>query len=201
MNGLRLRDPAVLVAFGGRKRSGKDAAAEVLERSHDFHRESFSVAIDLAAREMDPIITSRGPRLIRYTEYVDEVCRGDFTLAKEHPEVRRFLEQVGGFGRSIDPTVWLDRAEKRVVDTLSMGQSFALTGVRFPNELEMVHAHGGLAIWISRPGHEDTTSTAVTETSVGPDDFEVVLVNDGTLEDLAQLVEATYAEHFNRNQS
>ncbi len=184
-----------LIGFGGLKRAGKDAAAWTLEHFHGFHRESFSVAIDLAARELNPVIEQRDGRLVHYIEYVDLICSGDFTLAKEHPEVRRFLEQVGGFGRSIDPEVWLDRAEKRVLEITGSGQGFALTGVRFPNEIEMIHRHGGLTIWISRPGHEDTTSTAVTETSVGPEDFDVVLVNEGSLEDLSWLVQATYAEY------
>jgi hypothetical protein len=185
-----------LVGFGGRKRSGKDAAAWTLEHFYGFHRESFSVAIDLAAREFDPIIEQRDGRLVHYAEYVDEVCNGDFTLAKEHLEVRRFLEKVGGFGRSIVPDVWVNRAEQRVVDTLATGKNFALTGVRFPEEIAMVRRHGGLSIWISRPGYEDLSSTEVTENSVGPEDFDLVIVNEGTLDDLSWLVQAAYIERF-----
>lgn len=185
-----------LVGFGGRKGAGKDAAAWALEHFYGFHRESFSVSIDLAARGMNPIIDQIDGRFVHYDEYVDQVCRGDFTLAKEHPEVRRFLEQTGGFGRSIIPNLWVDRAEERVVERMATGQSFALTGVRFPEEIEMVRRHGGFTIWISRPGHEDLSSTAVTENSVGPEDFDLVIVNDGTLEDLSWLVQAAYVERF-----
>lgn len=188
-----------LIGFGGRKGAGKDAAAWTLEHFYGFHRESFSVSIDLAARGMNPIIDQIDGRLVHYDEYVDVVCRGDFTLAKEHPEVRRFLEQTGGFGRSIVPSLWVDRAEERVVERMAAGQSFAITGVRFPEEIQMVRRHGGFTIWISRPGHEDLSSTAVTENSVGPEDFDLVIVNDGTLEDLSWLVQAAYVERFSNS--
>lgn len=190
-----INTPAVLIGFGGRKRAGKDAAAEVLEQRFGFYRESVSLAIDLATRELNPIIDQLEGRPVRYDEYVDVVCQGDFTLAKKHPEVRRFLEQTGGFGRSIAPNIWIDRAEERVIERMTAGQNFALTGVRFPEEIEMVRRHGGLNIWISRPDHEDTSSTAITETSVGPEDFDLVIVNDGTLDQLATRVEAAYIEH------
>lgn len=38
-----------IIGFGGRKGAGKDAAAWTLEHLYGFHRESVSVAIDLAA--------------------------------------------------------------------------------------------------------------------------------------------------------
>jgi len=49
----------------------------------------------------------------------------------------------------------------------------------------MVKALSGRAVWVTRPGYEQTGSHA-SENSVSPDDFDQVLVNDGTLEDLAQ---------------
>lgn len=192
-----------LIGFGGRKGAGKDAAAWTLESFYGFHRESFSVSIDLAVRELNPIIEhelQRHPpyiyKPIHYDEYVDRVCQGNFTRAKEHPEVRRLLDQTGSFGRSIVPSLWIDRAEERVVERMASGQSFAITGVRFPEEIEMVRRHGGFTIWISRPGHEDLSNTAMTENSVGPEDFDQVIVNNGSLYDLSWLVQASYIERF-----
>lgn len=175
-----------LVGFGGYKESGKDAAADALVATLGFEKDSVSLAIDAAARGVNPIIEYRGGLPVHYGTYVDKVCGGDFTLAKENPEVRRFLQKIGALGRSVRESVWTDRAEERMLQTLHAGGNYALTGVRFPIEIEMVRRNGGLLVWISRPDAEDRSDTDVTENSVGPDDFDVMILNDGTLEQLRE---------------
>lgn len=172
-----------LYGFGGFKGSGKDEAAIGLE-SIGFARVNMSAPMDEAARMTNPIITYINGRAIHYVEYRDDICGGDYALAKEHPEVRRFLREIGGFGRKVKPSYWVGEAQKTVAGLLDDGVSVALTGTRFPAELEMVRALGGLLVWVSRPGYEDGSDTHITESSVSEDDFDVVLVNDGSIADL-----------------
>lgn len=183
--------------FGGLKKSGKDTAAEILRDSHHFTVASVSAPIDAAAREINPVITidyARNGRLIRYTEYVDRVCGGDFTKAKENHFVRDFLRQLGDFARSVDEEVWTKRIRESIQEEIQNGRGYALTGIRFPKEIELVRELGGTLIWITRPGVEDTTDTHSTETSVGPDDFDIVIENTGTIAELQHIVRLLHTQ-------
>ena len=174
-----------LIGLGGLKESGKDSAAEALVDELGWRKDSVSLAIDSFTRLVDPFVDiapNRPP--MRYSQYVDEACKGNFDLAKQHPEVRRVLQAVGSAVRTIDPEAWSSRAEQRMLETLSAGGRYALTGVRFQTEIEVIRRHGGLLVWVSRPDHDDHSDTDVTENSVGPEDFDIVIVNDGTLEEL-----------------
>lgn len=184
-----------LIGLGGLKESGKDSAAKALVDELGWRKDSVSLAIDSFTRLVDPFVlvdADRGCRLVRYSEYVDSetYCGGDFDLAKKHPEIRRLLQAVGGSVRTVDAEAWSSRAEQRMVETLSAGGGYAMTGVRFQTEIDVVRRHGGLLVWVSRPDHDDHSDTDVTENSVGPEDFDIVIVNDGTLEELrAQILD------------
>lgn len=180
-----------LIGLGGLKESGKDSAAEALVDELGWRKDSVSLAIDSFTRLIDPFVDiAQGQPPMRYSQYVDEACKGDFDLSKQHPEVRRVLQAVGSAVRTIDPEAWSSRAEQRMLETLSAGGSYALTGVRFQTEIEVIRRNGGLLVWVSRPDHDDHSDTDVTENSVGPEDFDIVIVNDGTLEELhAQILD------------
>lgn len=176
--------------FGGYKRSGKDAAVDELESAYGFARTGMSTPIDEAARILNPIIThAPDGRPIHYIEFNDVVCHGDYTLAKEDAEFRRFLKALGAdLGREIDANLWVNKVRATINASLDRGVPIALTGTRFPNELELIRSMGGVLVWVSRPGVEDSTDTHSTESSVAPEDFDHVIVNDGTLEDLYKKV-------------
>lgn len=184
----RTSGPHTLFGFGGFKGSGKDAAAEALVSVFGFRKDSVSLAIDAAVRQLDPIVDFDASGPLRYSHYVDVICHEDFVAAKRHPEVRRLLQETGSLGRSIKNSVWIDRAEARAVETLRCGRGYAMTGIRFPGERDLIHRLGGLTVWIARPGYENDAQAHVTETSTSPADFDLTLVNDGSLTHLHELV-------------
>ena len=177
----------MLVGVGGYKGSGKDESLVTLISQYGFLVTGMSVPIDRSARMINPVITwdKDEDRPVHYIEYVDVVCAGDFTLAKEHHEVRRFLQKLGGdFGRSIDENIWADQVGQTIDETRSDGWNLAVSGIRFPNEIEMIRSRGGLLVWVSRPGFDDTSDKHITETSVSPEDFDVLVLNDGSKKQL-----------------
>lgn len=180
--------------FGGYKESGKDAAVDELEADFGFARTGMSVPIDQDARILNPVIThAPDGRPIHYIEFNDVVCGGDYTLAKQNSEFRGFLKRLGAdYARTLDVDFWVKRVRATMEESLSRGVPIALTGTRFPNELDLIRDLGGLLVWVSRPGVEDSSDTHSTESSVGPDDFDTVIVNDGTLEDLYAKVRALH---------
>lgn len=175
--------------FGGWKESGKDSAAEALIDAHGFVVGSMSIPIDHDARVLDPIVAFVDGRPVHYAEYIDEVCSGDFTRAKENTELRGFLKRLGAdYAREIDLDFWVKRVRASIQASLDASVPYALTGARFENELQMVRDLGGPLVWVERPGIEGPKDTHSTESSVGPDDFDYVVVNDGTLAQLRQKV-------------
>ena len=145
-----------------------------------------------------------------------------YVEAKKNPEVRRLLQVLGTeVGRDmIDPDVWVSIAEKKIREHWANGKSVVITAMRFPNEIEMLTRLGGLSVWVERPdaerlsngleaeagrGTSDRVSEGLTgsqeaiqghasENSVSSNDFDYVLVNDGTLDQLYRKVEKRLIE-------
>lgn len=105
-----------------------------------------------------------------------------------HREIRR-LQQVLGTeaGRSVfGDDLWIrlmlaaaNRVEGPVV----------VTDVRFDNEVDAIHAAGGLVIAIDRPGLGANTDAHASEAGVSAQLVDQVVVNDGGLADLYSNVE------------
>lgn len=187
-----------LIGLGGYKASGKDASADRIVDRYDFVKLGMSDPINDVARDLNPVI----PHLVHrrlwfsktvhtpYADFLDEVCDGDYALAKENPEVRRFLRAIGGVGRSIDANLWVDRLAAATSYMLNAGEDVVITGIRFPVEAEMVRALGGKLWWVTRPGVEDTSDTDITENSIDSNMFDTVVVNDSSLESLWERVDS-----------
>ena len=139
---------------------------------------------------------------------------------------RYALQKLGTeFGRTCYPNVWVDiamRTAKQLIETplvyysqprgLELVQSsdiqFIVNGVVIPdvrhrNEIEAIRAGGGKVIRVVRPGAglQGATGkhTSETEQASIPDaDFDYVLVNDGSLEDLARKAEEMLASFRER---
>lgn len=189
---------ATLIALGGYLRSGKDEVAGILEEEFGFVRIGFSNALHEAMLAVDPWVHVREGHALahgctagwqQYSDLIDEV---GYIEAKTVPEVRRLLQALGTeFGRNmVGENIWSDITAATIEKHLQAGRSVALTGVRFPNEVQMVGSFAGVTVWVDRPGFEPGAAAHASETSVGPDDFRKVIRNDGSL---AQLHDAARA--------
>lgn len=201
----------MIVGIGGRKGAGKDVYADRLVSEHGFVKVMMSEAISDATSVIDPLIPARKHLLtgsvlpvsasrwltilthVPYSVYLHTVCGGDYALAKENVEVRRVLQHVGDVCIAVDPLVWVNRAKEAVQSYVDSGIDVVLTGVRFPVEVDIVRHLGGDAVWVSRPGFDNTSDTHRTETGVGADSFDVVVMNDGTIDDLHRKADARHA--------
>lgn len=154
----------IIIGLLGRKRSGKDTFAARLVDAHGFTRYAFADALKDAALALDPIIGQQDlghqfPGTVRLSHHVRQY---GWEAAKEHPEVRRTLQNMGVGVRNLDPDFWL----RHVVDVVrSMGENAVITDVRFPNEADAIHALGGYLVRIVRPGNP-TDDTHISETAL-----------------------------------
>ena len=112
-----------------------------------------------------------------------------YTELKRVPYIRSFLQTLGTeVGRNlIHPEIWVQVAHRRIREALKHGHVI-ITGIRFPNELEMFSVDPpkfdaeGFSVYVDR----DTAAgdSHPSETSVSSKDFELYVDNSGTLEEL-----------------
>ena len=105
--------------------------------------------------------------------------------------VRRILQWWGTeYRRAQDPDYWT-KAWSRKIEQFDLQKTHVLIDdVRFINELKTIKSHGGLIVKIERPGFDGANNHA-SETSLDDyTDWSCVVVNDGTLEQFEQKIEA-----------
>ena len=185
---------AKVIGLGGRLRAGKEVVAERLEKEHGFKRLGMSDAPHEALLAIDPIVdpgaSARGGEPVTYPEMVE---RYGYVEAKKRPEVRRLLQALGTeVGRNmIGENVWVNIMARKIDDFLYADRPVVITGIRFPNELTMIHQFAGKTVWVERPTESASAQTAshASENSVGEPDFDVTLLNDSTLDHLEGLAD------------
>lgn len=217
---------AAVVGLGGLLASGKDTVADHLVSHYGFAKMGMSDVLHEMMLVLNPYIPvtdeefgdeKRWERLntacieggfeslssagwvIRYKSLTKALGYVD---AKEIKGYRAILQTFGTeVGRDmIDPNIWVKLAQKRILAVAEKGTPVVLTATRFPNEIQMMERLDGVTLWVERPTDDDGSVSEVanhaSETSVGADDFDFVLVNDGTLQDLYAKVDSWVDENF-----
>ncbi|UDL15974.1 deoxynucleotide monophosphate kinase [Microbacterium phage Pumpernickel] len=205
-----------IVGIGGKLASGKDAIADHLVEKHGWVKFGMSDALAEALYVLNPSVPAHGWTQhlgwfrnwlfntffgksqigagfwVPYQYLVDEF---GYVEAKRNPEVRRLLQVLGTeVGRKmIDEDVWTNIAARKVREARQAGApGVILTGIRYPNELDMIyHELSGETWWVNRPDLKGSAKSAEhsSENSVSSVDFERVIQNTGTLEELYQKVD------------
>lgn len=159
-----------LIGFAGRKRAGKDTAAEALVKV-GYERIAFADALKamtaalLKYRGASPALISR-------------VLDGDMKeapLDELHGRSARYALQTLGteWGRDLmSPDFWAAAA----LDHAAQFDRVVISDVRFKNEIEAIHALGGSVVWVERQGLV-STGEHVSEAAIGADDCDTVIVN------------------------
>lgn len=186
---------SLVIGIGGRLTAGKDAFADHLVKEHGFVKLGMSDTLAEALYRLNPLIMSEalvatGPNScevadeVRYQQLVNEI---GYVEAKKNPEVRRLLQVLGTeVGRQLlGENIWVEAAKNKILEA---GPRVAITGIRYANELRMIEAlnqrddYAGTTVWIDRPGIEAGGHSS--EGSLSSQDFEYILDNTGTLEEL-----------------
>lgn len=173
----------LVIGFTGHAQSGKDTAANILTQN-GWKRVAYADPLRHLAYRSNPIVqayTGNGAAHIRLADLVD---REGWDQAKQHPDVRLYLQRLGtdGVRDVIGPTTWLNLAEQRIQQLHP--KDVVVTDVRFPNEADLIRRLGGTIIRIIRPGHQTVKNRHPSEshqTAINPD---YTIMNDGTINDL-----------------
>lgn len=195
---MRMSEP--LIGMGGALASGKDAFADRLVEKFGYVKLGMSDALVEHAEALDPFImvTTAEAAVLemdsgfhRFSYLLDTL---GYVKAKTIADFRNFLQKDGTEGgrNFFGENVWVDIMARKIDDHRGAGHPVVVTGIRFPNELQMVAELGGWPTWINRPtaghefipGHAMNITQHASETSVREGDFMIVIQNDGTLEQL-----------------
>lgn len=179
-----------LIGIGGYARSGKDTLGQLLKKNETWNPiivRSLGEYVNEKLTELNPRVGDKG----LYREVISEY--GDYEKAKsEVPEIRKMLQFYGTeIGRNLDENYWIRLAW----DDLSFYDQFAeaiiFTGIRFRNELDFIKENGGFSVWVeSERGGLNTQHSS--ENSLLKEDFDLVVTNNGTLEELEEVADEIY---------
>ncbi|MFD8595381.1 hypothetical protein ACFV1L_10305 [Kitasatospora sp. NPDC059646] len=179
----------------GRARVGKDTAGAWLVNNCGYARVAFADALKDAALRINPIVQvdALGDGFDTFEYRLAEIVAADgWEEAKDYPEVRRFLQELGASIRAVDPEIWIRAALARVDEIGERtGCCTVITDVRYPNEVAALRARGFHLLYIDRPGVPHLVHES--EGTLGPDDADHTIINAGSVADLESAVSQFHA--------
>lgn len=163
-----------LVAIAGRKSSGKDTVARIIEICTYNPYEK----IKFVGKLKEMTATLIGCRIEDLEDY----------HFKEKPlegwggiNPRQILQEFGSCGRSLYKDIWVASA----LANLRESGNYLIPDLRYPNEVSAIKKLGGYVIRVERPSLE-STDTHHSETALDEfKDWDYIITNDGGLKDLA----------------
>jgi hypothetical protein len=168
-----------VIGLTGYAQSGKDSVASILVEKYGYRRVAFADKIKEFLYEINPMVACSPTGYLQ-----DLVNLVGWDKAKQEPQVRRLLQDLGVSGRKLlYPNVWLTP----VLSTVNSGDRVVITDVRFANEAEAVKNMGGQLWRIKRLGF-DAVNDHVSESELDGYKVHQIFVNNGTLDDLELLV-------------
>lgn len=200
-----------IIGIGGKLQHGKDVVADHLVNELGWVKIGMSDDLNAVLMELNPWIptvkvTNTKRRFLGITfgtksvsalgviRYADLVEKVGYVKAKQENEVRRLLQVMGTeVGRKmIDPNIWVKMLTKKMRALKKDGvPGIVVTGVRYPNESKAIRTLEGDLWWVERPGHTADTEAGShdSENSLTSDDFDIVIENDRTINDLRAKVD------------
>ena len=169
----------MIIGLSGYAQSGKDTVAKILVEEYGFTRIAFADKIKELLYEMNPRFNDR-----QLQQWVD--LQG-WDATKEIPEVRMLLQNLGvGARKIIGELVWV----KVAMMQYDPNKNFVFTDVRFSNEARMIKDYGGHIWRVERPGI-NPANDHVSESELNAWNFDELIYNAGSLEDLAEIVRSS----------
>lgn len=168
-----------LIGIAGKARTGKDTIARHLWAKHSFTRIAFADPVKLAAQAMFGLTHDQ-----TWDDNMKEKLIPEWGMSP-----REIFQRVGTecvrdvFGADH----WLNRwaqTYRMIKDT----DDIVVPDVRFENEAAMIRDLGGLVIHLVRDGAHPV-ARHVSESGVAIADPDIVINNNGTIEDLQSLVD------------
>lgn len=165
-----------VVGFGGYMRAGKDTAAQMLiDRGEGHTLVGFGEHVCSLLLDINPDINLGDGTYAPAREVFDTY---GYEGAKTKGNFRLLLQNLGSAMNDRDSGFWA----RQVLAALGADGRGAISGLRSKAQIAAVRDAGGLTVWVDNPRAEAPKGSHRNETEVGPEDFDVVVVNDSTIE-------------------
>lgn len=163
----------MIIGISGKAGAGKDSLLLMLQEINPNVRNvKFSGALKQQAGKMIGVTPSK----FEDQEFKASDLSEGFT-------VRDFLIELGMLGRRVNQDYWVIKAmEEADMWVTEGGSEIVFTDMRFPNELKAIKDAGGVTIRINRVGCDGVDHES--DTALDDADFDYVIHNGGTLDDL-----------------
>jgi hypothetical protein len=169
-----------LIGVTGRARCGKDTIASYLIRSYGFERLAFADPVKRAAQEIFAL-----PDSATWDPELKEVVIPFWGLSPRQMFQRLGTDCVRNvFGEDI----WLKRWLVAFINNCEEFD-FVVPDVRFENEAALIRGRGGVIIHVMRQD-APAINPHISEAGVAYKEGDIVLGNNGTIQELQELVQA-----------
>lgn len=179
-----------LIGLYGPSRAGKDSVAAVLQNDFGFQQKAMAAGIREILLGLNPIIRDNDGVIWNLLDLFDD-CNGDWDLIKaKSTDSVDYMIRLGQTCRNVlGETVWLDRV---LPPGKELSESICISDVRQPNEYYAIKERGGVIWRIFRPG----TAQRGMDGLLDGYNFDAHIHNNGTLEDIRGIVQATISTDF-----
>lgn len=184
----------MLIGITGRAGAGKDTVAGLITGLIPAQTYHFAGPVKQMALAIDPIVEigrnqDQSLHISRLSHIVDLY---GWTVAKQLPEVRRFLQRLGteGVRGTFGSEAWVELMyDWWYGRDAAQWPNGVIPDTRFDNEAFAIHNLGGCIIKVIRPSAYDLGDNAVHESERGIEgDYEIT--NDSSIEDLEVVVQS-----------
>lgn len=163
-----------IVAISGKKRSGKDTVANLLQLTTDKKCRVIGFATALKLE----VALATGHSV----QYIEENKSKFRTLLQGWADYRRMIN---------NPSYWIDKLDLSLQMLESAGYEVVLiTDLRYKNELKFLRNLGTTLVRVNSTRSEATTQdNHPSETELDNEDFPIVINNNGTIQELINQVQ------------
>jgi len=175
----------IRIGLTGPAGDGKDTIAERLVTHHGFQALAFA----------DPLYDGLQAMFNVSDEDTEDRARKEAPLPWMNLSPRTLLQELGTWGRRLDPDLWLRVARFRVDLLTRQGVDLTrlvFTDVRFENEAAFVKQSGGRIGEVTRPGRYEVRAHE-SERGLPMGYVDTFLMNDRTIPELHAAVDEAVA--------
>jgi hypothetical protein len=203
--------------------SGKDTIADYLTNFHGFRRESFANSLKDAVAQVfgwdRTLLEGRTKQAREWREQVDPWWAERLNMPNLTPRLMLQLWGTEVCRKGFHDDIWIASLENKLRNSTD---DIVISDCRFPNEIKSIRDAGGIIVWVKRgdlPEWYDsalsvnkgevqnfTWSTSkskleklgihASETAWVGTDFDAVLDNDGSIDDLFSKVKDLVQDHL-----
>ena len=179
----------MIIGLSGYARSGKDEVAKILVEDYGYKRVAF-------ADKIRDLLLETNPQVKDGFRVESVVGAYGWDQAKVlFPEIRNLLQRLGvGARKTFGDGFWV----WQVIQDLEPNIKYVITDVRFKNEGDFVKESNGKIWKVVRAGVEPVNSH-ISERDMDGYKVDMILKNEGTLEDLRTLVRSRMEFTLNAN--